>query len=1111
LTRGSNNAGIHGIQIVEELDPQGSVTVTVNRDTGEVVINNTTASVFSMAAYSLTSDDGALDSLNWDSITDNPIDGATWFELSSEPDELAEGSLTSSSVAASSSLSLGNVWSKFFNEDVLFQYLDPATDELANLQLFFEGNGDASFEFLDLDFNNEVNLTDWGIVRDNFNSTFPGQSFAQSYRSGDIDGDGDNDLDDLLAFKDAYDGAFGAGAFAQMTSAVPEPGTAMLGILACTLVGATSLRRRSGAGKAVVGIRAAVAGIALLGISATVQAQSIGINFIAGQNPTAGASVTGTAGVVPQANWNNVSELASSGAAGNLINSAGANSGVSASWTASSTWAADNDADGNEDSNLMDGYIDVTADLPGGRMFIDLADIPYQFYDIYVYVGSDEDGRSARTDINDIPSTETWFLTNSSNGNPDVNVNFTGPESYVQATAATEATAVAANYVIYEDLGFQDVQIGLTRGSNNAGVHGLQIVEDLTPALLTLRVGSNGATSIVNESGMDVAIDYYEIASDLGSLSTAGWSRLEDNPQGLGDGWEELGNLDSNLLGEFYLESSGMLTDMGTPISLGSAVAPGTNSGISFRYHVADGITRFGQVEYFSVGNVDGDYNGDGLVNAADYVLFRNGGPLQNDPTPGVQPADYDYWKARFGNNSGNGSGAGSQVVPEPTALLLMAIAAVLGLCRTRFRAACLPLVACLMIAGFGVWAPTADAAFTADRDYQLGDDETATANQPVGGQTATGDTFDSTGTPMAGDFQDLTPMGTPLPIYVDVTTGGTPRPFTGVSGLESTLGVQFNGSNFLSGSYAAGVGGLGLPSASNPDTQGGVDFSAPNPVADYTGITNRGMQVWVKPTGAAGARQDIINDTYQYGIFISAAGTWGINHGSFPASVNAQSFTSDVPVTFNDWSHVDLHSFGQGLGVLYVDGVAVMTDAGSFASVQGHGTIGENLDISVGANLVGTGNRFTGQVDNIKIYVNGNNTAMNYGTFNVATDNEYLRGLLDGLNVADVNMDGFVNGDGTGSVGSDDISAFIAGYGFQKVLDGNVIPDLESRENGDLNLDGTVNLLDWAVLRANHGSGASLDLGALLNASVPEPSSLCLLFTMGIAALATRRRTSRR
>ena len=49
-----------------------------------------------------------------------------------------------------------------------------------------------------------------------------------------------------------------------------------------------------------------------------------------------------------------------------------------------------------------------------------------------------------------------------------------------------------------------------------------------------------------------------------------------------------------------------------------------------------------------------GDYNNNGAVDAADYVLWRNGGPLQNEvDTPGVvNAADYTAWRTRFGNSS---------------------------------------------------------------------------------------------------------------------------------------------------------------------------------------------------------------------------------------------------------------------------------------------------------------------------------------------------------------------------------------------------------------------------------------------------------------------------
>jgi autotransporter-associated beta strand protein len=76
---------------------------------------------------------------------------------------------------------------------------------------------------------------------------------------------------------------------------------------------------------------------------------------------------------------------------------------------------------------------------------------------------------------------------------------------------------------------------------------------------------------------------------------------------------------------------------------------------------------------------IDGDFNNNGVVDAADYVLWRNGGPLENDPTPGVQPEDFDLWRANFGLTGGAGAAAsiGNQAAPEPAAWLMAMLAAI--------------------------------------------------------------------------------------------------------------------------------------------------------------------------------------------------------------------------------------------------------------------------------------------------------------------------------------------------------------------------------------------------------------------------------------------------
>jgi hypothetical protein len=62
--------------------------------------------------------------------------------------------------------------------------------------------------------------------------------------------------------------------------------------------------------------------------------------------------------------------------------------------------------------------------------------------------------------------------------------------------------------------------------------------------------------------------------------------------------------------------------------------------------------------------SIPGDYNLNGVVDAADYVLWRKNNntatTLPNDATPGTSPADYDVWRAQFGQSLGSGTGAGA-------------------------------------------------------------------------------------------------------------------------------------------------------------------------------------------------------------------------------------------------------------------------------------------------------------------------------------------------------------------------------------------------------------------------------------------------------------------
>jgi hypothetical protein len=76
-----------------------------------------------------------------------------------------------------------------------------------------------------------------------------------------------------------------------------------------------------------------------------------------------------------------------------------------------------------------------------------------------------------------------------------------------------------------------------------------------------------------------------------------------------------------------------------------------------------------------------GDYNENGVVDAADYVLWRDtlsqavsspGSGADGDKSGTVDAPDYDFWRARFGNIVAGGTSASVfAAVPEPAAMAL--------------------------------------------------------------------------------------------------------------------------------------------------------------------------------------------------------------------------------------------------------------------------------------------------------------------------------------------------------------------------------------------------------------------------------------------------------
>ncbi len=96
------------------------------------------------------------------------------------------------------------------------------------------------------------------------------------------------------------------------------------------------------------------------------------------------------------------------------------------------------------------------------------------------------------------------------------------------------------------------------------------------------------------------------------------------------------------------------------------------------------------------VPGVDGDYNGNGVVDAADYVVWQKNNGLIGGATKAqgdgngdgnVTSEDYDYWRARFGNPSGSAADTvTTTTIPEPSAFVTLVTSLLIGVPGIRRR-----------------------------------------------------------------------------------------------------------------------------------------------------------------------------------------------------------------------------------------------------------------------------------------------------------------------------------------------------------------------------------------------------------------------------------------
>lgn len=1134
---------------------QGVLTLEINRNTSAMTFRNTTGAPLSnIIGYTITSGSGGLNPAAWDKQSTGSNlsnDNDQWTTLAGTSNEVAEAVLSSTGddnggdvPATTGAWNFGNAWRKSPFEDVAMELLLDDGSILSNagsdFVISYTGNGGAPFATGDLDFDGDVDPADWAVFKSKFHGSnlaavgAPASHRAELYNLGDLNADGLYSLADFAVFEAAYDAVNGIGALA----AIPEPTTAtLLVICGTTYIMTRRKHARTRTGRlwalAAMGVVAGIGG----GSIASAQTNTItnpGTAAAGDKATTSAFAFRGDGGTFP-------ASVSPPGSLTDLFvlqkitlkrpddaTTPSFGAGTRQTTAATTPVFLDVYTSLNGATDLFSGYVGSSSSSVAWSETTQNATYSFDFANLLL-----------------TKSSKYWFVFSEDNVEGEVS-NF---RHRVTTGGSNTGTGDNAAGYLLNDTAQIHTQGGAEQDWGNEFVAEFAPVTSLKLVVNT----TSGAVSIVNPgSALNFSINSYSITS-ASSLKTNGWSSLEEQGVGgdptpgnknNGDSWEEFDNVGQAFIGEGFLAGSTTVTTAG-PLSLGSIFTPGAVQDLAFTFTATNnglpaGAVLNGTVEYVA-GGFSADFDGDGEVDGVDLATWKSdfaataGSDADGDGDSDGN--DFLAWQRQLGSGT---AVAATAAVPEPPAVLLaLGSAAMLAWRRLRRLGvgAAAAVAVCFTHAGP---VDRASADVFNDRHYTLGD------LADIG--------YDSQGVHLAafpgainsGAYQDLVNNGGVTTVNVGV--GGLNRPGLATAangaafdGLDDALttNVSLNSPNHMYNTAAffptalippdaADDGLYDAPSTSGVSSDGDASYTPAFP-HNYQTVFGRGIQLWARPTGLGAAtphRQDLVMDSNQHGIFITAGDTWGLqydgpNGAGNPTARQNGSIDSGVSVAAtldaNGWVHVmELtgaddpvggHSaFG---GALLVNGVAIVA-SNTFYDPDASG-------LSIGGNRTHDDNFYAGAIDEVRVFLWGENAdrdpgdantvrgylgGAHWGTLNLSEDNDWIKQKLASLGVTstgDVDLNGVIN--------AADATAFVSHWRKTFLVDGLQIGDWNSRQQGDLDYSGDVDLGDaYIVHAALDAVGLALNF-ELLSAPVPEPSAGALLACGLIAWQMARRR----
>ena len=718
-------------------------SLTVDRDTGNISLENGGTGSGNVESIQITSASGALDPIQWKSVAGNydtsggtsngSVDGndawtrqvETNFELT-ENEAAGDGGV----ITVGQIVDLGNdTWVKSFREDLEFEvtYTDNSTFS-ANVT-YTGGPNSASYQRSDLNFDGSIDATDWPLLRDQLFVDLGTTSQAVAYQSGDLTGDLKTNFADFNRFKSDFNAANGVGAFEAMVASVPEPTSLALLVIGVLGVSLSRKRRETGLCKIACLLLVALTA-ATVAPSTTYAAQSVDFTTFAVDdyplidssrfNFVTYTSTTNSAVLDVSSNphfFHGGPSILNKRITG-TINPGADNDyiGLALGYTAGDTTKPIGMA-GTADFLLLDWKFDNSSqDMLDD---VTLAGPPtFQFFHDST-AGKEASRGLAISRITGTPTgDELWGHVNSNNAgafddNPlggvaelqrGTSLAFTG---YVKRQDHVFDITYTPTQITVKIDGFEEINLS---GSFPDGVLGLYSMDqnpqfgaptysnfrisDLDE-LLTATVNTlSGSVTLTNLTSAPIDLSGYALESASSSLDFSTWNSLQDQDlagfdagNGTGNGWEESTGSSDLVLVEANLDTTSVLA-AGASISLGAAFDTSGSQDLVFTYNEPNDLITTGLVSYVSTVE-NANFDGDADVDGADFLTWQRGFGTGTTLAQGdanasgsVDGADLAIWQSQHG---ATGLLSGVQSVPEPSSALLLVLAGCgVGLSKAR-------------------------------------------------------------------------------------------------------------------------------------------------------------------------------------------------------------------------------------------------------------------------------------------------------------------------------------------------------------------------------------------------------------------------------------------